>query len=69
MKEHINRKKVDHEHYLQLLSQQRIDQANISHLNSKIQEMTDKIINSTGLNDELDKLHAKIDAYKDKEKN
>ena len=68
MKEHINRKKIDHEQYLQVLAQQRIDQATINHLNTKIQEMTEKFLSKSSLNDEIDKLHAKIDGYREKEK-
>ena len=68
MKEHINRKKIDHEQYLQVLAQQRIDQATINHLTSKIQDLTDQLLAKSRLNDEIDKLNAKIDGFRDKEK-
>ena len=68
MKEHINRQKIDHEQYLQILSQQRIDQATINHLNEKIQEITEKSLFTSTLNDEIIKRNAEIEAYREKEK-
>lgn len=68
MKEHINRKKIDHEEYLELLAQGRIDQENINHLTLKVQELNEQLLSKTRLNDEIDKLHARIDAFREKEK-
>lgn len=69
MKEHLNRKKIDQDHYLQIMALQRTDQATISNLNSKIHDLTQQILQTSKLNDEIDKLNAKIDGYKEKEKN
>lgn len=68
MKEHVTRYKTDNDSYLQLLAQQRIDQANISHLHNKIKELSEQLMIRSNLNDEIDTLNARIDGYKDKEK-
>ena len=68
MKEHINRKKIDHEQYLQALAQQRVDQATIDHITAKSQELTEQLLAKSRLGEEIDELHAKIDGLRDKEK-
>ena len=68
MKEHVSRIKTDYDSHSQLLTQQKLDQSNISHLNLKIQELSEQLLSRSKLVEENDKLLAKIDAFKEKEK-